>query len=146
MKYKPKTLKKIQNIQLNAYRVIAKAIEDDEINSFYHIVSDEMLNIANADGITFYSVENNQLHFQLLKNRSLDINKGGISEKDIDLSLPEILDKHGKPNTKYASVYVAHTGKSMHIKDVYDKSVYEDKKFDFQGTINFDKNNNKFPS
>ena len=44
----------LQKIQLDAYRKIAESIGEESEDMFNHIVSDEMLNLSNADGISFY--------------------------------------------------------------------------------------------
>ena len=67
MGYKPDTLHKIQEIQLNAYRKLAKSIDLDSEDIFNNIVSDEMLNIANVDAISFYVRKNDTLEFKILK-------------------------------------------------------------------------------
>ena len=134
MGYKPETLQKIQEIQLNAYRNSAKAMHEDDKNLFNHIVSEEMLNISSTDGITFYERKHDTMEFKLLKNRSIGTDMGGIS-KHIPLHPRQLYDGKGNPNLQSVVTNVFHTGKAIVIKDVY-----KEKTFDFSGAKAFDKN------
>ena len=134
MEYKPLTIQKIQAIQLNSYRKLAQSISEDNEDKFNHIVSEEMMNIANADGITFY---NKSLEFKILKNRSMNVYLGGMSNKEIKLPPVPIFDESGKPNLQLMVNKTLHSKKKIIISDVYK---YNGRyKLEFQGPKNFDK-------
>ena len=61
----------LQKIQLDAYRKIAECIGEESEEMFNHTVSDEMLNISNADGISFYVKRADTLEFILMKNKKI---------------------------------------------------------------------------
>ena len=67
MGYKPKTLQKIQAVQLNAYRKLAESIGEESEDVFNHVVSDAMLDIANTDAVSFYVKRDDTLEFQIMK-------------------------------------------------------------------------------
>ena len=134
MGYKLETIQKIKEVQLNSYRKLAEAISEDNEDKFNHIVSEEMMNIANADGITFY---NKSLEFKILKNRSMKLYMGGTSNKEIKIPSVMLFDESGKPNLKLMTSMTFHTKKKIIINDVYK---YNGKyKLEFQGPRNFDK-------
>lgn len=95
--------------------------------------------ITGADGGTLYRMTEDQrhLHFEIVRNDSLNIAFGGtsgqpISDKFQDLPL---YTADGSPNNSMVAAYAALTGKTVHIADAY---VAEG--FDFSGTCRFDQN------
>ena len=132
MAYKSKTIQKIKDINLKAYRKLSEAISEDDENNFNHIVSDEMLNISNADGISFYVLTNDGLKFALMKNRSFNFSK---DIKELVFPAVKLFDDAGKPNKSVVS-HSFLTQDKIIIKDVYN---YDNKKFDFSTAKKFDK-------
>ena len=132
MSYKSQTIQKIKNLQLDAYRNVAKYIDEDSENTFYHHASEEMLNISNADGITFYIKDNDVLRFNVMKTRSFKYNRGGIYEKS-DLSPVPLFDEKGNPNLARLTTTSCHNKKEIVVKDIY-----ESEDFDYSGAKDFD--------
>ena len=62
-----------------------------------------MLNISNADGISFYVKRDDTLEFKILKNKTLNADMGGLSEKDISIPPLKLFDESGSPNMKAIS-------------------------------------------
>ena len=132
MSYKSKTIQKIKHIQLDAYRNVAKYIDDDSEDIFYHHASEEMLNISNADGITFYIKDNDVLRFNVMKTRSFKYNRGGIYEKS-DLPPVPLFDEKGNPDLARLTTTSCHNKKEIVVKDIY-----ESENFDYSGAKDFD--------
>lgn len=86
----------------------------------------EARKITNCDAGTLYLKQEEQLVFKIIQNESLNIFMGGGNE---EISLPPVPLK--KENV---SAYVALTGQSVNIPDVYDYNG-----FDFSGPRQYDK-------
>ena len=86
-----------------------------------------------ADGVTFYRIHENRLAFDLLRNLSLGLYKGGSAGEPVDL--PEIPLHHGdgSPNHSLVVAHAALTGNTVNVRDVYSEPG-----FDFSGTRAFD--------
>ena len=103
----------------------------------FEMILEEAKNITNADGRTLYSMnENGDLAFEILRNDSMNTIMGGTSGIEIPFYPVHLWLDDQTPNQKNVSAYVALTGKTVNIKDAY-----EEKGYDFEGTINFDKKN-----
>lgn len=96
-------------------------------------------NITHADGGTLYLMaeDKRHLHFEIVRNDTLNIAFGGtsgqpISDKFSDLPL---YTPDGAPNNSMVAAYAALTGKTVHIADAYMAEG-----FDFSGTCRFDQN------
>lgn len=101
------------------------------------IILEHAMSFTNADGGTLYSVskDGRYLNFEIIRNDSLRVRMGGTSEK-IGWPPVRLLNDDGSENHTNVSAYVALTGKTVNIPDVYSVDG-----FDFQGTRVFDKNN-----
>lgn len=90
--------------------------------------------LLNADGATLYSAKNDQyLKFDLLRNTSLGISKGGEGQEIIDLpDIPLFIDSN--ENHKSVVSHTALTKKAINIPDAY-----HEKNLDFSQTKIFDK-------
>ena len=135
MGYKLKTLQQIQKIQLNAYRKLAESIGEKIEDVFNHIVSDAMLDISNADAVSFYIKRDDVLEFIIMKTKSMEFSAGGIKE-NITLPPMPLFDKDGNPHHSSLVAHSVNTQKTVNIKDVYK---VDDKVLDFSGAKNFDK-------
>ena len=93
----------------------------------------EAKNFCNADAGTLYLKKNDTLEFAVVRNDSLKIMMGGTSGTPVTLPPVKLLDEEGNPNRKNVAAYAALTGEIINIEDAY-----EDKKFDFSGTREFD--------
>jgi len=96
----------------------------------------EAKKLCNADAGTMYLITaEKQLKFSIMITDSLNIALGGTTGKDIPFHpIPLLDEKTSEPNFHNVSTYVAITGKSINIPDIY-----QAKDFDFSGTMAFDK-------
>ena len=109
------------------------------LNRLLERIVDEARRFTNADAGTLYMVQTNaesndpELRFEILHNDTMETRMGGTSGKPASLP-PVPMVKNGAPNTNNVSAYVANTGESVDIPDVY-----EAEGFDFTGTRAYDK-------
>ncbi|MDR2183365.1 MAG: HD domain-containing protein [Clostridiales bacterium] len=90
------------------------------------IILTKMMEITRSDGGTLYIVEDEKLHYRIVKNISL-----GIFQSDGEISMPPIvLDDE---NIKNVRAYAALKNEIVMIDDVY-----ASKEFNFNGTKKFD--------
>ncbi len=99
----------------------------------------EAKQICNADAGTLYiRTHDDNLRFAIAITESLGVHVGGTSGRPIAFSpLPMYNRATGEPNHHNVATYVALTGKSINIPDVYEADG-----FDFASTKIFDKQNN----
>ena len=112
---------------------IALTIEKN-IHRLFEMIVDEAMNLSNAEGGTLYIVDDDKKHlrFVVLQNKVLNTRLGGTTGQPIDL--PRVsLYVDGKPNHSNVSSYVALTGHTVNIPDVYEADG-----FDFSGTKKYD--------
>jgi len=101
-------------------------------------IVDEARRFTNADGGTLYTVQTNagtgtpELKFGIMQNDTMKTRQGGTSGKAITLP-PVPLVKEGRPNHANVSAYVADSGETVNIADVYTAEG-----FDFTGTRKYD--------
>ena len=112
-------------IALSSEQNLAKLLE---------MIVEEAMAFTNADAGTLYTVDNSRenLHFEILRNFSMNTRLGGTSGFPIELpSVP--LYVNDQKNYSNVSSYVALTGKLVNISDVY-----EGDDFDFSGPKRYD--------
>ncbi|MGA2781873.1 MAG: HD domain-containing phosphohydrolase [Smithella sp.] len=108
---------------------------EKNINRLLEIIVEEARKLTNADAGTLYimSDDETKLQFAIIQNNSLNIRMGGtggvITWSDVNL-----INKDGKANKANVSAYVAISGKTVNIDDVYYVQG-----FNFEGTKQFDK-------
>ena len=73
------------------------------------------------------------MDFEILQNDSMKMEMGGTSGNKIKFPKIPLYDEDGKLNMNNVNTYVVHTGKTLNIIDAY-----EEKGFDFSGTISMD--------
>ncbi len=101
-------------------------------------ILEEARRFTNADAGTLYMVQNNpetgepELKFEILHNDSMDTRMGGTSGEAIMLP-PVPMLKGGEPSHSNVSAYVANTGETVDIPDVYTAEG-----FDFTGPRKYD--------
>lgn len=90
--------------------------------------------ITNADGGTLYTItDDKHLKFEIMQNKTLNINLGGTTGKEIPfLPIPLYLDD-GSPNLTTVAAYATLNDRTVNIENAY-----EAKNFDFTGTRKFD--------
>ena len=93
--------------------------------------------ITHADGGTIYSkaANANSLHFEILRNDSLNIALGGSSGVPIHFPDLPLTNAAGEPNDSLVAAYAAIHRVTVNIEDAY-----TDPNFDFSGTRKFDQN------
>ena len=90
--------------------------------------------LTNADAGTLYLLDdNNQLNFEMIRNRSLGISLGGPDQPPVNLPPIPLFDQNGSPNNKMIAAFAALTGRIINIEDAY-----HTEGFDFQGTRKYD--------
>ncbi|MEE8484774.1 MAG: HD domain-containing phosphohydrolase [Nitrospinota bacterium] len=105
---------------------IALSAEHD-LDKLLEMIVDEARNFTSADAGTLYIMEDENLKFKIMQNQSMNTRMGGTSGKEITLP-PVPLKKEN------VSAYVALTGETVNILDVYTSDL-----FDFTGPRKYDK-------
>jgi len=114
--------------QINRLAEIGRALSGElDLNLLLEKICDEVRNFTYADACTLYIVKDNQLHFEIVQNHTMDIRLGGKTGKVITLPPVDLVESN-------VSAYVALKGVSVNIPDVYDTDL-----FDFTGPKEFDK-------
>lgn len=93
----------------------------------------EAKTFCKADAGTLYLKRNEVLEFAVVRNDSLKVAMGGTSGNEVTLPPIELHDPDGNPNRRNIAAYAALTGEIVNVEDSY-----EDKRFDFSGTREFD--------
>lgn len=108
---------------------------EKNIDRLLEIIVEEARKLTNADAGTLYimSDDETELKFAIVQNNSLDIHMGG-SAGTITWPNVKLKNKDGRDNKANVSAYVAISGKTINIHDVYDVEG-----FNFEGTKQFDK-------
>ena len=120
--------------QLNGIGAALSAEKD--LTRLLEQILDGAMSLTNADGGTLYTLTPDQeLQFQIVRNRSLKLEMGGSKGEMLGFESIPLYDHDGNPNEKTVVAYAVLNDKSVNIEDAY--SVGE---FDFSGTRLFDKN------
>jgi len=108
---------------------------EKNIDRLLEIIVEEARKLTNADAGTLYimSDDETELKFAIVQNDSLDIHMGGLSGA-ITWPNVKLKNKDGRENKANVSAYVAISGKTINIHDVYNVEG-----FNFEGTKQFDK-------
>jgi len=117
----------IEKIERLLEAIIAVNIEKDYFNLLNTILI-KMMDISDADAGTLYIIEDNQLHFRILRNISLNIHQSAYDKIDLP---PIILDPDNITNV---CAYAAIKNEPLAINDVYKSTV-----FNFDGPKKYDK-------
>ena len=107
--------------------VVAFSSEKDYFKLLDLILS-KMCVITNCDAGTLYTLDDEQLHFRILHNDTLNVHKND----ETDIGLPPI--KLDAKNIKNVSAYCAIKNEMVNVPDVY-----SDLRFNFEGPKNYDK-------
>ncbi|MCR6632781.1 MAG: GAF domain-containing protein [Magnetospirillum sp.] len=93
--------------------------------------------LTNADGGTLYiRGEDDKLHFQIVRNDTLDVALGGTSGNEVTIPPVALYDTEGAANHRNVVSHAVHEQQTVTIADAYDSS-----RFDFSGTRLFDERN-----
>jgi len=123
----------IKHMKKQAKIGLALSMEKD-LNKLLEMIVDAARAMSNADAGTLYimSKDKKRLSFRILQNETLRTRMGGI--KNFEKAMLDVpLYKKSKPNYSNVSSYVAITGKTINIHDVY-----KAKGFDFTGPKDYD--------
>ena len=93
----------------------------------------EAIDLCSADGGTFYRTEGDQLNFEILRTKSLEIYQGGSSGEPVSLPPIQLFTEEGHPRTENIVTFAANTKQTVKVDDVYGSD-----EFDFTGTKRFD--------
>ncbi|MCF7808197.1 MAG: HD domain-containing protein [Candidatus Marinimicrobia bacterium] len=107
-----------------------------DLPTLLNLIIVEGMRITNADGGTLYlRTDDDRLAFEIMKNKTMGTDFGGISETPIpDQIYPvKLYTEDGEPNHHNVSAYVGLTGNTLNIPDAY-----ENDEFDFSGAKGFD--------
>ncbi|MBF0590675.1 MAG: HD domain-containing protein [Nitrospirae bacterium] len=109
---------------------------EKNIEALLEMIVVEAMKLTNSDGATLYikTTDDVAIAFKILQNRTLGLQMGGTSANEIKFPPLKLYNPDGTVNKHLVSVYVALTGTTLNIPDVY-----EIEGFDFQGTKAFDK-------
>jgi len=80
-----------------------------------------------------YLMKEDQLEFAVVRNDTLDISIGGTSGNEVTFPPLNLFDKDETPNHRNIATFAALTGETVNVEDAY-----ENQKFDFSGTREFD--------
>ncbi|MCF8068440.1 MAG: GAF domain-containing protein [Desulfobacterales bacterium] len=126
-------LDQVEYIEQSARIGIALSVEKN-INKLLEMIVDHSRTFSHADAGTLYTVNDDKrtMSFKILQNDSMNIRMGvsngkGIKFQDVPLYIDD------KPNNANVSSYVAISGKTVNIPDVY-----EAEGFDFTGPKKYD--------
>ncbi len=135
LKYQVDSIFKTQRSNFTKLNQIGTALSaESNLNVLLELIVTAAMDFTNADGGTLYRTTDDDKHlkFEILRTASLDFKMGGTTGKDIPF-YPIKLFPDGQPNHQQVAAYVALTGETVNIPDVYEVSG-----FDFQGTKGFD--------
>ncbi|MBF0515862.1 MAG: GAF domain-containing protein [Nitrospirae bacterium] len=109
------------------------------IDALLEMIVAEAMDFTNADGGTLYiiSPDEQSLIFKIVRTNSLKIKKGGLSGDPLPFNPVPLYKADGTRNIQNVSSYVALTGETINLPDVY-----EVEGFDFKGTREYDKKYN----
>jgi HD-GYP domain-containing protein (c-di-GMP phosphodiesterase class II) len=99
---------------------------ETDYDNLLNVILTKMMEITGSDAGTLYMLENNQLHFHIVRNISLGV------ERSKDLDLPPIKLIPG--SIENISAYAAINKEIIQVDDVY-----ESEEFNFNGPKNYDK-------
>ncbi len=134
------TLKDLFNLRLRMEKdILPLGIAMSQEGNIDHLLERmlfEAKKICNSDAGTLYlRTDDDRLAFKIMYTDSLGIARGGRSGEPIDFEPLPICDvETDEPNTRNVASYVAATGSTIQIPDVYNAA-----HFDFSGTKEFDK-------
>lgn len=126
-----------EHAQIKRLNEIGAALSAEKnLNRLLEMIVEEACKFTNADAGTLYTMSDDEteLHFSIVQNDSLGVRMGGTGGK---IAWPSVNLKNsdGSANNANVSAYVAISGQTVNIADVYDAEG-----FNFEGTKKFDHN------
>jgi len=129
-------LSELQLDQIKRLTRIGTALSaEKKLDRLLEMIVDEARKFTNADAGTLYimSDDEKELHFAIVQNSSLAVRMGGSGGK-IAWPPVRLRNSDGSPNNANVSAYVAVSGETINIADVYHA-----RGFNFAGTKKFDR-------
>jgi HD-GYP domain-containing protein (c-di-GMP phosphodiesterase class II) len=126
-----------QHAQIKRLTEIGTALSAEKnLDRLLEMIVDEARKFTNADAGTLYimSDDETELNFAIVQNNSLGVRMGGAGGEIIWPSV-NLKNADGSANNANVSAYVAISGETVNIPDVYDPDG-----FNFEGTKKFDLN------
>ena len=116
-------------------RIGAALSVEKNIEKLLEMIVDEAKSLSNADGGTLYILDKKKksLMFRILQNDSMNVRVGGTSGAKPKLPDVPLYNEENEPNHSNVSSFVALTGETINIADVY-----QAKGFDFNGPRQYD--------
>ncbi len=119
--------------RLDTLNRIGAALSSDDLPGLMERIVEAARLFTGADAVTLYRRDQGRLAFDLLRNTSLGLYRGGRSGQPVDLPAIPLFQDDGSPNLSLVVTYAAHTGDTVIVADAYDEPGY-----DFSGTRAFD--------
>jgi len=121
----------------NLVEIGAALSGERDLSVLLEMIVDESRRLTRADAGTLYTVSDDgeALHWRIIQNDTMQTRIGGTSSVAVDPGVfkPVDLVVEGQRNLSNVSAFVAHTGRSVNIPDVY-----EAEGFDFAGPRLYD--------
>ncbi len=121
-------------IRLETLNEIGQALSSvRDFDSLMERIVEAARAFTQADGVTFYRIHDGRLVFDLLRNVSLGLYKGGSAGEPIDLPEIPLHLPDGRENHSLVVAHAALTGQTINVLNAYNEPG-----FDFSGTRAFD--------
>ncbi|GMU43812.1 MAG: GAF domain-containing protein [Xanthomonadales bacterium] len=122
-------------IRLETLNEIGQALTSQrDFDGLMERIAEAARAFTQADGVTFYRKDGDELSFDLLRNLSLGMHQGGSASERVDLPRIPLHLKDGRENHSLVVAHAALTGQTVNVADAYSEPG-----FDFSGTRAFDK-------
>lgn len=126
--------KENENRYLLLHRIGVALSGERDRDRLLDLILSEAQALCHADGGTLYlKNEQDELEFAIVKNSSLGINLGGVSDQPVTFPPLPLFSPDGEALRNNVATYAAHKKELVHIPDAYDSE-----SFDFSGTQAFD--------
>jgi len=120
--------------QIERLNAIGIALSSERnIPRLLEMVLSEAIRITCADGGTLYTVDGDQLQFEVMHSNSLGLAMGGESGETIAFYPISLFNDDGSPNNAMVAAHAVLTRQTVNIEDAY-----AEEGFDFSGTRAFD--------
>jgi HD-GYP domain-containing protein (c-di-GMP phosphodiesterase class II) len=120
--------------RLETLNAIGAALSSErDLASLLERILEAARGFAGADGGTLYTVHDDHLHFEVIRNDTLGYVMGGRKGTKINFAPLPLYDADGSGNDSMVVAHAALSGKTVNIPDAYNSEG-----FDFTGTRAFD--------
>jgi len=129
--------KQVEHIQ-RLTRIGEALSGETDLAKIFDMILEEAIEYTGADGATIYmyNEQTQQLEFEIVYNRTMNMRQGGSHGK-VDWPPIPLYDEHGKPRINRIVTSVYHTKELVYFDDVYKAEGY-----DVSGTMMTDKSRN----